>query len=82
MDSTTPFQMRLFAFHIVLVPLGKVWIQLWVNSWTLLFNLGMAACVGNGKLWIQTSCRPGEGWALLGYSSPTHTTDVATYDQN
>ena len=29
-----------------------------------------------GKLWIQTSCRPGERWATLGLSGPRHTTSV------
>ena len=44
----------LIAFHIALIPLGKVWIQLfslqlWVNSRADLVSLG------EGKLWIQTS---------------------------
>ena len=44
---------RLIAFQIALIPLGKVWIQLfslqlWVNS------LGEATILGEGKLWIQT----------------------------
>ena len=42
---------RVIAFHIALIPLGKVWIQLfslrlWVNS--------RATSLGEGKLWIQT----------------------------
>ena len=49
----------LIAFHIALIPLGKVWIQLfslqlWVNSradW--FFSLGEATCLGEGKLWIK-----------------------------
>ena len=50
---------RLIAFHIALIPLGKVWIQLfslqlWVNSRTeCLFSLGEATSLGEGKLWIQ-----------------------------
>ena len=51
---------RLIAFHIALIPLGKVWIQLfslqlWVNSradW--FFSHGEATSLGEGKLWIQT----------------------------
>ena len=27
-----------------------------------------------GKLWIQTSCIPGEGYTPPGYSDPRHTT--------
>ena len=30
----------------------------------------MAASLGEGKLWIQTSCRPREKWAQPGYSCP------------
>ena len=48
---------RLIAFHMVLIPLGKVWIQLfslqlWVNSradWFL-----QPTSLGEGKPWIQT----------------------------
>ena len=50
---------RLIAFHIALIPLGKVWIQLWVNSradW--FFSLGEATSLGEGKLWIQTCSTP------------------------
>ena len=52
---------RLIAFHIALIPLGKVWIQLfiqlllWVNNkadWV--FSLDEATSLGEGKLWIQT----------------------------
>ena len=51
---------RLIAFHVALISLGKVWIQLfslqlWVNSradW--FFCLGEATSLGEGKLWIQT----------------------------
>ena len=32
----------------------------------------MATSQGEGKLWIQTSCRPREGWALSGYLCPRH----------
>ena len=52
--------MRLIAFHIALIPLGKVWIQLFslqlrVNSRAVcIFNLGEATSLGEGKLWIQT----------------------------
>ena len=51
---------RLIAFHIALIPLGKVWIQLfslqlWVNSRAdCFFSLGEATSLGEGKLWIQT----------------------------
>ena len=51
---------RLIAFHIALIPLGKVWIQLfslqlWVNSRAdCFFSLGDATSLGEGKLWIQT----------------------------
>ena len=33
----------------------------------------MATAQEEGKLWIHSSCRPGEGWALSGYSCPRHT---------
>ena len=34
--------------------------QLWLNNdrQTGLFNLGMASSLGDGKVWIQTSCTP------------------------
>ena len=50
---------RQIAFHIALIPLRKVWIQLfslqlWVNSrQTGFFSLGEATSL-EGKLWIQT----------------------------
>ena len=44
---------RLIAFHIVLIPLRKVWIQLLVGQ-TGFFSLGEATSLGKGKLWIQT----------------------------
>ena len=55
---------RLIAFHIVLIPLGKVWIQLfslqlWVNSradWVL------QPWSREGKLWIQTCKTPIRNW--------------------
>ena len=34
----------------------------------------MAASLLVRKLWIQTSCRPGEGWVPPGYSCLTHYT--------
>ena len=47
---------RLIAFHIALIPLGKVWIQLfslqlWVNRF---FSFGGANSLEEGKLWIET----------------------------
>ena len=50
--------MRVFAFHIALVPLENGWIQLfslqlWVGQ-TGLLNLGMTTSPGEGKLWILT----------------------------
>ena len=53
---------KLIAFHIALIPLGKVWIQLfslqlWVNSradWVLQPWWSL----GERKLWIQTSKTP------------------------
>ena len=55
---------RLIAFHIALVPLGKVWIQLfslqlWVNSRT---DWVLQPCLGKGKLWIQTCWTPLKNW--------------------
>ncbi len=46
---------RLIAFHIALIPLGMVWIQLfslqlWINS--TFFSLGEATSLGEGKLWM------------------------------
>ena len=41
-----------------------------------LFKLGIAIGLGERKLWIQTSYRPGERWALPGYSCPRHATWV------
>ena len=39
----------------VLIPLQKVWIQLWVNcrGQTGFFNLGMAIGLGEGKLILE-----------------------------
>ena len=51
---------RLIAFHIALIPLGKVWIQYSPSSYGLIvgqtgfFSLGEATSLGEGKLWIQT----------------------------
>ena len=53
---------RLIAFHIALIPLGKVWIQLFspplamgkIVGQTGFFSLGEATSLGEGKLWIQT----------------------------
>ena len=52
---------RLIAFHIALIPLGKVWIQLIslppygsIVGQTRFFSLGEATSLGEGKLWIQT----------------------------
>ena len=50
----------LVAFHVALIPLGKVWIQLSTSSyWKIvgqngLFNLGKANGLEDGKLEIQT----------------------------
>ena len=47
----------LIAFHIALIPLGKVWIQLFspqLVGQTRFFSLGEATSLGEGKLWIQT----------------------------
>ena len=51
---------RLIAFHIALILLGKVWIQLfslqlWINSRA---DLDEATSLGEGKLWILTSQTP------------------------
>ena len=51
--------MRLFAFHIVLIPtLGKVWIStilpLAMNKLTKFFYIDIGIGLGEGKLWIQT----------------------------
>ena len=48
---------RLIAFHIALIPLGKVWIQLfslqlWVGR-TRFLRLGEATSL-EGKIWLQT----------------------------
>ena len=46
----------LIAFHIALIPLGKVWIQL---LWeTRFFSLGEETSLGEAKLWIQTCWTP------------------------
>ena len=53
---------RLIAFHIALILLGKVWIQLFsLQLWVLpivghtrFFSLGEATSLREGKLWIQT----------------------------
>ena len=37
----------------------------------------MATSLGEGKLWIQTSCRVGERWDLPGYFCLRHTIGVA-----
>ena len=61
--------------------MGKVCIQLfffqlWLNN-TGFFNLSMATSLGKGKLWIQTSCRPREKWALPSYSCSRHPIGIA-----
>ena len=58
---------RLIAFHIALIPLGKVWIQLlslqlWVNKF---FSLCEATSLGEGKLWIQTCETPLKNWPCV-----------------
>ena len=57
-DVSSKSWTRLIAFHIALIPLGKVWIQLfslqlWVGQ-TDFFSLGATNNLGEGKLWIQT----------------------------
>ena len=50
----------LTAFHIALIPLGKLWIQLFspqlweIVGQTRFFSLGEATSLGEGKLRIQT----------------------------
>ena len=59
-DSSSNPGQEWLHFHIALIPLGKVWIQLfspqqWVNSRTAgFFSLGEETSLGEGKLWIQT----------------------------
>ena len=46
---------RLIAFHIALIPSGKVWIQLFsLQANSRFFSLNEATSLGEGKLWIQT----------------------------
>ena len=64
---------RPIEFHIALIPLGKVWIQifslqLWVNSradW--FFRLGEETSLREGKLWIQTCKTPLQNWPSVIY---------------
>ena len=78
---------RLFAFHIALITLGKVWIllfflQLCIDRRTeLLFEIDIVTSLKK-KNWIQTHSRPGEGWALRGYSYWRYTTWVPTLRPN
>ena len=37
-----------------------------------LFNRGIATYLGEGKFWIQTNYKPGEGWSPPGCSCPRH----------
>ena len=59
------FWTRLIAFHIALIPFGKVCIQLFsLQLWvivgqTVFFSLGKASSLGEEILWIQTC------WTLL-----------------
>ena len=58
---------RLIAFHIALIPLGNVWIQLfslqlWVNRRTDWF---LQPWWGEGKLWIQTCQTPLKNWPCV-----------------
>ena len=61
----------LIAFHIALIPLGKVWIQLfslqlWVNSRTdWFFSLGEATSLGERKLWFETCYTPLKKWPYV-----------------
>ena len=77
MDLTTWVQtpVRLFAFHIMLILLVGVWMQLfflqpWVNcraDWS--FEPWYS---NQSKRWIQTSCIPEERWTPPGYSCLRH----------
>ena len=73
---------------IVLIPLVKAWIQLfflqvWINCRTDCFSLTLVwQPVKKKELWIHTSCRPGEGWALPDYTCPRCTRRVAPQHLN
>ena len=41
---------------------------------SVLFNFGMATSLREGKVWIQTSCKPEDWWALPDYFCPSHAT--------
>ena len=41
----------------------------------------MTTILREEKFCIQTSCRPGEGWAPPGSSCPRHATWLSTHDQ-
>ena len=38
----------------------------------------MASGLGEANFWIQNTCRPGEGWALVTYSCSKHASGVST----
>ena len=40
-----------------------------------------AISLGEGKLWLQISCRPGEGWATPDYSCPRYVARVEQPNQ-
>ena len=55
---------HLFGFHIALIPIGKVWIQLFplqqlVNSWAIgFFILCVTICLEEGTVWIHSRYTP------------------------
>ena len=71
---------KLFVFHIMLIPLGKAWIQLFsfqlgVNREDSMSYLTLVSQpIQEKENWIQISYRLEEGWALLAYYCPRHVT--------
>ena len=55
---------RQFAFHIALILLGKVCIQLFSLQLGL-FNLGIATGLREAKLWTQTNKTPLKNWPCV-----------------
>ena len=60
--------MRLFVFHITVMPLKKAWIhlfypQLWINSTTdWIIFIDKATSLEERKCWMQTSCTLLKTW--------------------
>ena len=61
------FRTRLFAFHIAVIPLGKVWIQLFSPQLgqTVFFKLDKGISLGEGKTLNSNLLNSAENWSCV-----------------